>query len=74
MSSDDSGQSRGLGIVVAFVVVVFLAFLIFGDQFGAVSNGNHTGVGVKVSTTATSPWITSPLAPEVPPKPVAPSS
>jgi hypothetical protein len=73
MSSNDSGQSRGLGIVVAFFVVVFLAFLFFGDQFGAVSN--QMSVGAKEPTTASQPWITSPLTPpEVQPNPAAPSS
>jgi hypothetical protein len=73
MPSNDSGQSRGLEIVVAFFVVVFLAFLFFGDQFGAVSN--QMSVGAKEPTTASQPWITSPLAPpEVQPNPAAPSS
>ena len=73
MPSNDSGQSRGLEIVVAFVVVVFLAFLFFGDQFGAVSN--QMSVGATEPTTASQPWITSPLTPSVMrPSPAAPSS
>jgi len=75
MPSNASGQSRGLEIVVAFFVVVFLAFLFFGDQFGAVSNGNHLSVGGKVPATASSPSITSPVTPpEISLKPAAPSS
>jgi hypothetical protein len=75
MPSNDSGQSRGLEIVVAFVVVVFLAFLFFGDQFGAVSTGSHLNATAKVPATASSPSITSPLSPSVmPPGPAAPSS
>jgi hypothetical protein len=73
MPSNDPGQAHGLEIVVAFFVVVFLAFLFFGDQFGAVSN--QVSVGAKEPTTASQPWITSPLAPpEVQPNPAAPSS
>jgi hypothetical protein len=73
MASNDPGQGHGLEIVVAFVVVVFLAFLFFGDQFGAVSN--QMSVGAKEPTLASQPWITSPLAPpEVQPNPAAPSS
>ena len=73
MPSNDSGQSRGLEIVVAFVVVMFLAFLFFGDQFGAVSDGSH--LNAKVPATASSPSITSPPTPAVvPSSPAAPSS
>ena len=73
MPSNDSGQSRGLEIVVGFFVVVFLAFLFFGDQFGAVSN--QMSVGAKEPTAASQPWITSPLTPpEIQPTPAAPSS
>jgi hypothetical protein len=73
MPSNDPGQGRGLEIVVAFFVVVFLAFLFFGDQFGAVSN--QMSVGAKEPTAASQPWITSPLTPpEVQPNPAAPSS
>ena len=73
MPSNDLGQSRGLEIVVAFFVVVFLAFLFFGDQFGAV--GKQMSVGAKEPTATNQPWITSPLAPpEVQPNPAAPSS
>jgi len=73
MASNDPGQGHGLEFVVAFVVVVFLAFLFFGDQFGAVSN--QMSLVAKEPTTASQPWITSPLAPpEGQPNPAAPSS
>jgi hypothetical protein len=75
MPSNDSGQSRGLEIFVAFVVVVFLAFLFFGDQFGAVNAGSHPNANAKVPAAASPPSITSPLTPAVvPPSPAAPSS
>lgn len=74
MPSNDPGQSRGLDIVVAFFVVVFLAFLFFGDQFGAVGNGDRI-VGAKVQITGGPRSITLPPAlPEMRPKPAAPSS
>ena len=75
MPSNASGQSRGLEIIVAFVVVVFLAFLFFGDQFGAVSDGSHLNAKAKAPAAASSPAITSPLTPAVvPSSPAAPSS
>lgn len=75
MPSNDSGPSRGLEIVVAFVVAVFLAFLFFGDQFGAVSDGSHLNASAKMPATASSPSIASPLTPPVMrPSPAAPSS
>jgi len=75
MPSNDSGQSRGLEIVVAFVVGVFLAFLFFGDQFGAVNNGSRVNGSAKVPATATSPAITStPTSPEMRLRPAPPSS
>ena len=73
MPSNASGQNRGLEIIVAFVVVVFLAFLFFGDQFGAVSDGSH--LNAKVPTTVSSPSIISPPTPAVvPSSATAPSS
>src|SRR5258707_14252253 len=57
MPSNASGQSRGFEIIVAFVVVVFLAFLFFGDQFGAVSDGSHLNAKAKVPPPAHPPAI-----------------
>ena len=75
MPSNDLGQSRGLEIVVAFVVVVFLAFLFFGDQFGAVSNGSQPKANAKVPAAASSPSLTwTPTPSVVQPLPALPSS
>jgi hypothetical protein len=75
MPSNDSGHTLNLEIVVAFFVVVFLAFLFFGDELGAVSNGSQISAGAKVPATASPPSITVPLtSPDIRPKPAAPSS
>jgi len=58
MASNEPGRGHGIEIVVAFVVVVFLAFLFLGDRFGAVDNGNHSNASAKAPPTASSPSTT----------------
>ena len=75
MASNDPGQGHGLEMVVAFVVVVFLAFLFFGYSLGAVNNGNASNTTTKAPATASSPsipWLVTP--PAIQAGPAAPSS
>jgi hypothetical protein len=76
MASNNPGQGRGLEFVVALVVVVFLAFLFFGDRFGAVNNGSASNASTMAPATASSPSITwAPVTPPATqPGPAAPSS
>jgi hypothetical protein len=75
MAPNNPGQGHGLEIVVAFVVVVFLAFLFFGDRFGAINNGSASSASAKAPATATSPSIPLPVTPSaIQPGPAAPSS
>ena len=73
MASNEPGRGHGIEIVVAFVVV-FLAFLFFGDRLGAVNNGNHSNASAKAPPTASSPSTTSSVTPPpIQPGPAAPS-
>jgi hypothetical protein len=75
MPSNDPGQCRGSAIIVAFFVVVYLAFLFFGDQVGAVSNGTRMSACDMVPITTSPPSITlPPTPPEIRTTPAAPSS
>jgi hypothetical protein len=74
MASNEPGRGHGIEIVVAFVVV-FLAFLFFGDRLGAVNNGNHSNASAKAPPIASSPSTTSSVTtPPIQPGPAAPSS